>query len=254
MISIVLLGTGNVATHLFNAFQESTVAKVVQVYNRGEKGLTTFKSSAKTTTCLNELIKADVYIIAISDDYISDFSKILPFKNRLIVHTSGSVSMHNLSNNNDRGVFYPLQTFTKDRAVNFKTIPICVESEKAKNQALLLLLANSISENVYEINSVQREALHVSAVFVNNFVNHLYVKAEEICETHQVPFEILKPLIQETAQKITSLPPKDCQTGPAKRNDQEVIKKQVDYLQEDNQKEIYKILTQSILNTNGNKL
>jgi len=114
-------------------------------------------------------------------------------------------------------------------------------------------VAKSISQSVYPINSDQRKALHVAAVFVNNFTNHLYQIGQEICKEHQVPFDVLKPLIQETAQKINTLDPIDVQTGPAKRNDSTTIEAHLEYLNHENQKNIYKILTQSIQN-NGKKL
>ena len=177
----------------------------------------------------------------------------MPFKNRLVVHTSGSVSLDSLNTNNRKGVFYPLQTFTKNKEVDFKSIPICLESENATDYQLLDRVAKSISEKVFTINSEQRKALHVAAVFVNNFTNHLYQLGNEICEEHQVPFEILNALIQETAQKINTLAPENAQTGPAIRNDKLIIEAHQLFLSNSNQSNIYKILTQSIQD-HGKKL
>ena len=137
--------------------------------------------------------------------------------------------------------------------MNFKTIPICLEAENENDFQILSSIASTISDAVYKINSEQRKALHVAAVFVNNFVNHLYQMGHEICENNQVPFEILKPLIQETAHKIKTLSPKDAQTGPAKRNDLKTIEAHQQFLTDENQANVYRILTQSILN-NGKKL
>ena len=250
----MLLGTGNVATHLFNAFQKAKNIDVVQVYNRNKKGLSLFQKHTKTTTHLSKLITADVYIIAISDDAITRFSESLPLKNKLVVHTSGSIPLENLSKHNSQGVFYPLQTFTKGEDIDFLNIPICIEASSAENEKMLVLLAESISENVNLINSKQRKALHIAAVFVNNFVNHLYTIGEDICDTNQVSFDILKPLIQETANKIVNLSPTKCQTGPAKRNDKKVIDSHLLALQSKNKEEIYKLITQSITKKYGNKL
>lgn len=253
MIKVVLLGAGNVASHLTKAFLASDAVELVQVYNRTKKSLKQFENQINTTTNLNDLAKADVYIIAIPDDDISSFSNKLVLKNTLVAHTSGSVAMSSLSKNHRRAVFYPLQTFTKDKDINFKNIPICIEAENEENLSLLEKLASAISEKVYKINSEQRKNLHVAAVFVNNFTNHLYHIGNEICKENNVPFEILAPLIQETASKIEDLSPFEAQTGPAKRDDQQTIAAHLAMLNKE-QQEIYKLITQSITKTYGKKL
>jgi len=254
MINLVILGAGNVATHLFNAFNIAKNTTVVQVYNRSEKSLDYIKKKTNTTTSISELLDADVYLIAVSDDNIGALSKKLLFHNKLVVHTSGSVAMNQIGNNNNTGVFYPLQTFTVRKEVNFKSIPLCIEATKKNDLQLLETIAKSISDNVYHINSKQRKALHIAAVFVNNFVNHLYQKGEEICKENSLSFNILKPLILETAQKAIQLSPEESQTGPAKRNDQEVLEQHLADLHTTTQQEIYTLLTKSIQETYGNKL
>ena len=253
MIKIVLLGTGNVATHLFKAFQNNGNTEVVQVYNRSHKNLERFKT-VNTTTSISKLKKADIYIIAIADDSITELSKKLQLRKKLVVHTSGAMSLKAISSQNKRGVFYPLQTFSATKPVEFKTIPLCIEAEFSEDLIVLKQLASTISNSVYHINSTQRKALHIAAVFVNNFVNHLYQKGEEICLEHNVPFDILKPLIQETAFKVMSLSPEKSQTGPAVRNDKKVIQQHLGDLHTLTQQEIYKLLTKSIQKTHGNKL
>jgi predicted short-subunit dehydrogenase-like oxidoreductase (DUF2520 family) len=158
-----------------------------------------------------------------------------------------------LNNKNRKGVFYPLQSFTKSRAVSFSEIPICIEANNENDYLILKNLAELLSKKVYKINSAQRKSLHISAVFVNNFVNHLYKIGNDICNENEVDFDILKPLILETANKIMTISPHDAQTGPAKRNDSTVINSQLDFLSNHNQKEIYKILTHSI-QQNGKEL
>ncbi|HSN48940.1 MAG TPA: DUF2520 domain-containing protein, partial [Flavobacterium sp.] len=128
-----------------------------------------------------------------------------------------------------------------------------LESENETDFELLRIVAETISKKVYDINSVQRKALHISAVFVNNFVNHLYQIGNEICIENKLPFEVLKPLILETANKVMNLSPREAQTGPAIRNDEQTIAGHLDFLLDENQKKIYKTLTQSIQN-NGKKL
>ena len=249
MIKVILLGSGNVATHLFQAFSKANGVEVVQVFSR-----TVSKDFPETlqTSDYKEIKAADVYIICVSDSAISSVSSQLSFKNRLVVHTSGSSDLNLLDSKNKKGVFYPLQTFTKNKAVDFSEIPICLEAENVSDYNFLEKVAKSISKNIYDISSEQRKALHVSAVFVCNFTNHLYTIGNTICLENNIPFEILQPLIEETAEKIKSLSPSDAQTGPAVRNDQKTIEKHIDFLTNENQKEIYKILTKSI--QNGEKL
>jgi len=246
MISVVILGSGNVASHLTKVFLKTNTVDLVQVYSRKIENIEHLERKTLITDDITNLKNADVYIIAISDDAIEGFSENLDIDDALVVHTSGSVSIDALKGNYEKGVFYPLQTFSKGTKINFKNIPICVESNSSKQLNALKKLANSISKKVYVIDSNQREKLHLGAVFVNNFVNHLYEIGNEICEENNVPFEILQPLIKETAKKITKISPSAAQTGPAKRKDTETIKKHLDQLKK-NQKEIYKIMTDSII-------
>lgn len=253
MIKITIIGSGNVAQHLIDAFAKSNAVEIIQVFSRNQKQISSLLDSCKITNDWNTLAEADLYIIAVSDDAIPSVSSQLPFENRLVVHTSGSAPLTSLNDKNRKGVFYPLQTFTKGKAVDFKTIPFCLETQLENDFVLLEKVAQSISDNVYKIDSQQRKALHVAAVFVNNFTNHLYQLGDDICQENNVPFDILKPLIQETAEKILTLSPKDAQTGPAKRNDVSTITAQESFLSNENQSTIYKILTQSIQN-HGKKL
>lgn len=249
MIKVILLGSGNVATHLFQAFSKANGVEVVQVFSR-----TISKDFPETlqTSDYNEIKAADVYIICVSDSAISSVSSQLSFENRLVVHTSGSTDINVLDSKNRKSVFYPLQTFTKNKSVDFSQIPICIETEVPTDFEIIEKLAKSVSNSVYLINGNQRKALHISAVFVCNFANHLYTIGNTICVENNIPFEILHPLIEETAKKIKSLSPSEAQTGPAVRNDQKTIEKHINFLTNENQKEIYKILTKSI--QNGEKL
>ncbi len=245
MISIVLIGFGNVATHLLRAFSKSSEITVKQVYNRSEIAQNELEDVAFTANISN-LEEADCYIICVSDDAISSVSDQLVFENRFVVHTSGAMSMEKLSNKNRKGVFYPLQSFSKDKSVDFKNIPICIEAVENTDKTILYRLAKNISEQVYEISSDSRAKLHVAAVFVNNFVNYLYTLGKEILDENDLPFDLLKPLITETAHKLTFLEPWEAQTGPAKRNDEKTIQKHLELLTNPAHKEIYKMLTMTI--------
>ncbi|CAM1343753.1 Rossmann-like and DUF2520 domain-containing protein [Tenacibaculum amylolyticum] len=249
MISVVILGSGNVAYHLTKAFLNTENVIVKQLYARSVAQIQEFQHTTSITDDISLLATADVYILAISDNAISEVSSHL--QNKFVVHTSGSVTMNSLQNSGRKGVFYPLQSFSKSKQVNFNTIPFCLEAETTKDYQLLERLAKTIGSKIFSINSLQRSKLHVAAVFVNNFVNHMYTIGNDICDTYDVPFEVLLPLIEETSAKISAISPKDAQTGPAKRNDTETISKHLEMLNE-SQKEVYKLITKSI--QNGEKL
>nr|WP_294936395.1 DUF2520 domain-containing protein [uncultured Flavobacterium sp.] len=251
MITVSIIGSGNVAQHLISVFQQTENVSLKQVFSRKRENISALVSDEKIITQYSDLIPADIFIISVTDDAIAEVSQQLPFKNQLVVHTSGSMSLDALDSKNRKGVFYPLQTFSKSKLIDFKEVPLCLETEKKSDYAVLETLAKAISDKVFRINSEQRQSLHVAAVFSCNFVNHLYQLGSEICEENNVPFEILFPLIQETAEKIKTLSPKEAQTGPAKRNDQKTIEKHLSFLEDENKKTIYQLLTQSIQNHNG---
>lgn len=246
MLKISIIGSGNVAQHLILAFQTLADVEIIQVFSRDKEIVSGIIDSNKIIDDFSKLLPSDLIIIAVSDNAIAEVSTKIPFENQLVVHTSGGTNIDVLNKKHRRGVFYPLQSFSKNKAVDFKNIPICLETENELDYFLLERIAKTISDKIYNINSLQRKSLHISAVFVNNFVNHLYQIGNDICEDNNVNFEILKPLILETANKITAISPKSAQTGPAKRRDSVVIEQHLDFLKNENQENIYKILTQSI--------
>lgn len=251
MISVCILGAGNVATHLYKAFFKADNIVVNQWFNRHLDSIEQFKNQVELVDDLSLLKPADLYILAVSDDAIKDVSQNLPFENRFIVHTSGGLTLHEMDKKNSRGVFYPLQTFSKDFEVDFTQVPICIEAEDKSKRGLLKQLAEGIGSKHYRVNGEQRNALHLAAVFANNFTNQLYRVAHEITESASVDFNILKPLIKETAHKLDALSPYRAQTGPAKRNDKKTIKKHLKLLDNPLHKDIYKLLTKAIQQTHG---
>ncbi|MBJ2124117.1 Rossmann-like and DUF2520 domain-containing protein [Flavobacterium sp. IB48] len=253
MIQITIIGSGNVAQHLIKAFSGSKIVEIKQVFSRKKEALLHLIDSEKIVTDFKALEPADLHIVSVSDNAITEVSNELPFNNQLVVHTSGTSSIELLNPKNRRGVFYPLQTFSKNKTLDYSVVPFCLEAENTADFKLLETIAKSVSTAVYSISSEQRKALHVAAVFVSNFTNHLYQIGHEICEENQVPFAVLKPLIQETADKINTLDPIDAQTGPAIRHDSITTDAHMAFLQDENKKNIYKILTQSIQH-NGKKL
>ncbi|TNJ42485.1 DUF2520 domain-containing protein [Tamlana fucoidanivorans] len=253
MISVVILGAGNVATHFFKALRKSEEASVIQWYNRSLDTIKHFENTVAITNDLAQLKQADVYILAVSDDVVAKLSSQLPFNDRLVVHTSGCVNVSDLDKKHKRGVLYPLQSLSKDAAIDFSNVPICIETLDKKSYPLLKKLAASMGSPTKRVNSPQRRVLHLAAVFVNNFTNQLYRIGHEITESEGAEFDLLKPLILETANKIQTMSPYMAQTGPALRNDKKTINVHLKLLNNPQHKDIYNLLTDAIQQTHGRK-
>ena len=236
MIRVSIIGSGNVAQHLIQAFSKTTEIELVQVYSRKPDVIATNSTSTKIISDFIALLPVDLIIIAVTDSAISEVSKQIPLQNQLVVHTSGSMTMEVLDDKNRKGVFYPLQTFSKAKEVDFGSIPIFLEAQNDSDYKILEIAAQSVSNSVKKINSKQRKALHIAAVFVSNFTNHLYQIGYDICLENELPFDALKPLILETANKIKTLSPTEAQTGPAKRKDNQTINAHLAFLTDKNQK------------------
>ena len=255
---IVLLGAGNVGFHLGKKMNEVGLS-VIQIYSRKlstAKRLGKITGSAVTHKISEILPQADLYILAVPDSAIekiaAELSEVIPAK-KLVVHTSGATPSTVLKPYfKNYGIFYPLQTFSIARSVDFTNLPICVDSNLKKNRQLLFDLALQISDNVNFINDRERAILHVAAVFVNNFSNNLFTIGEKITSQENLSFDILKPLIQETVDKIKNHSSAKMQTGPAKRNDQITIQRHLDYLEKNFPEfvAVYQTMTRSILDEN----
>lgn len=254
MISVVLIGTGNVAQNMFHAFLEAPNVVVEEVVGRRVNALDFVMGKAKFTTDFNQIPKADVYILAVSDDAITEVSKELSYLKGLVVHTSGGIPMDILHIHNRYGVFYPLQTFTKGKIISFESIPMGIEANTKEGLEILETLGSAISTRVTKISTEQRNILHVAAVFVNNFTNYMYTVGEEICAENSLDFNLLKPLIKETAAKLDDYSPLEAQTGPAKRGDQQTLHNHLTILKKANQRELYILLSNEIKRRHGEKL
>jgi predicted short-subunit dehydrogenase-like oxidoreductase (DUF2520 family) len=253
-MSVVFIGTGNVASNLASAFKK---AGFDQLHIHGRTEQTAKNLAEKLNASFSSEMKdippnSLLYIISVSDDAIPELSKdpILKdtIENNLVVHTAGSIPMDILNNLSDNyGVFYPLQTFSKFKPIDFKHIPLCLEASTGFNYDKLSKYAFKISEDVRRINSEQRKYLHLAAVFANNFTNRMFSIAEEILAKEQIPFDILLPLLKETVDKVQNNDPSKVQTGPAIRNDLSVMEKHVELLKENrNLKELYLLISQNI--------
>ena len=249
-LNFCFIGAGNLATNLSKALQKKGF-NIVQVFSLTEQSAKALAEilKVKYTTSVNEIDKnADVYFIAINDSAVSDVLAKINFNNKLVVHCSGSLPLRAIEGFSENiGVFYPLQTFSKNREVDFNDIPVFIESNSAKNQKLLLQIAKTVSKSVTVADSETRKILHISAVFACNFVNHFYTIAAEILKTKNIPFDVLKPLITETAQKVQSTSPENAQTGPAVRFDENIIKAHIQELRNfEDYRQLYMSVSKSI--------
>jgi len=249
-LNFCFIGAGNLATHLSKAFQNKGF-DISQVYSRTELSAKELaeKLAANYVTLADEIdLNADIYFVALKDSAVDEVLSQINFGNKLVVHCSGSLPLSALRKYAENiGVFYPLQTFSKSRDVDFKEIPVFIESNSAKNEKVLLQLAREISDSVSVIDSDKRKTLHISAVFACNFVNYFYSIAAEILKSKDIPFDVLKPLIVETAGKVLEIHPEKAQTGPAVRFDENIINA---HLQELNNfgeyRQLYKSISKSI--------
>ena len=254
-LNIVIIGAGNVAWHLAKELQKKE-QKIIQVYNRSVEPAISLSHRLKCdfTTRIEDINqKADLYILTVKDSIIEEVSELINIKNKLIVHTSGAVEQDVIKHKR-RGVFYPLQTFSKEKKLNFKNIPFCIEALTSEDYSTLMRLATLLSPKVYNIDSNQRKVLHVAAVFACNFSNYMYMISDEILSDNNIPLDILYPLIKETATKITKHKPKDVQTGPAVREDKSVIEEHLNFLKNGKNYDIYKLLSKNIIDKNKDEL
>jgi predicted short-subunit dehydrogenase-like oxidoreductase (DUF2520 family) len=230
----VMIGAGNVAVHLSKAFREKGIP-VVQIYSRSETSAAALAGMLDTdyTTSVKELRRdAELYIMAVSDDAVPEILSTLPLTEPLIVHTAGSVPMNVFEGKmRNYGVLYPLQSFSRQHAVDLSEVPVFLEANTPANLKTLQSLAGKIFSKIYQATSDHRLLLHVAAVFASNFTNSLYEVAAQLLQKTGLDFDVLCPLVTETARKaVASGHPAHVQTGPAKRNDQNVLRRHMELL------------------------
>jgi len=251
IVKIVIIGAGNLGTHLGLEFFRAGI-EILQVYDRtpeiGKKLAGRIDAEYVSDPCKISN-NADLYILSVSDSAIDKIAKKIKLKNKQIVHCSGTVPMGILKTTSSNfGVFYPLQTFTRDKPVRFKKIPVCIEANSKSGEQRLIDLGKRISLNVQVVNSKQRRILHLTAVFANNFTNFMYAIAEDLLQQNGIPFSLLIPLIEQTTINVNRGAAFRHQTGPAIREDfivtgkhKQLLMKYPEYL------EIYELLNKNIL-------
>ena len=253
---ISFIGSGNLAFHLAPALDNAGYA-VGEVYSQNIKNAEALIErlyQAETKASLDfSTSKSKVFVLCVTDDAIENVAReiVLP-EQAILIHTSGSQDLDVLSFAAipNIGVFYPLQTFTKGKNMDFKEIPIFIESPVPEVSSFLEKMGKSISQKVHKINSHDRLALHVAAVFASNFSNHMVTIAQDVMHQNNLSFEWLKPLIIETISKGIYLGPENAQTGPAKRGDLKILDRHNEFLKEDKElAQLYQNISQHILDT-----
>jgi predicted short-subunit dehydrogenase-like oxidoreductase (DUF2520 family) len=249
-LRVILIGSGNVASNIGHALLAADT-EIVQVYSRkaGNAKALAKKLKAKAISDLSKIDKHPaLIIIAVKDDAIEGVAKKLKLNDGIVVHTSGSVSIDVLKKFSQYGVLYPLQTFSKNRLADFSNVPMCLEGSDISTLKSLMNIAETLSECVYHLDTKQRQAAHLAAVFANNFTNHMYTIAEELLNENKLPFDLIRPLIDETAVKVMDDFPRNTQTGPAARKDTKVMTRQMAMLKKDPElKKLYNEISASII-------
>ena len=248
---IVLVGAGGLGTNLGLALHEA-----------GHDVLAVFSRTMEHARMLAERIgsqptddicalpnEADLFIVSVKDAVLTDVVQQLMQgrEEQYFAHTAGSMSL-TLFQGMARhyGVFYPMQSFSKERRINFSEVPVFLEASDAQTLTQLKALSATLTPHVYELSTDKRRSLHLAAVFACNFANHCYALSAEILQQHGLPFNVMLPLIDETARKVHHLSPLEAQTGPAVRYDLNVISKQQQLLDDPDMRELYERLSKSI--------
>ena len=253
-LHVTIIGAGNLAWHLAPALDNCGYA-VNEVYSRESKRADTLVKRLYQAASAGDLDFSDsnsrLFIVCIPDDAIEEVVKeiVLPDEHAILIHTSGSIPIQVLeyAATQHIGVFYPLQTFSKNRKANFSEIPVLIEASDLSTEKVLIRIAKSISNNVKRVSSTDRKAIHVAAVFACNFTNHMFTLSKAILDDEGFDFELLKPLIIETINKSLEIGPENAQTGPARREDFQTMDSHFDYLEDSAVQEIYRVISQNII-------
>lgn len=252
MLKVTLIGAGNLATQLGKSLKKAGVI-ISQVYSRTEDSARTLGEllEAEWLTDIKALRdEADIYIFSVKDSVLCELiSEVCKGReDKLFLHTAGSMPMSCFEGKALRyGVFYPMQTFSKTKDVDFERIPVFIEGNSIETEDVIRSLANKLTQRVIRLSSAERKYLHLAAVWACNFTNYCYTVASDILGEHGIPFDVMLPLINETTEKIQKISPKEAQTGPAVRGDRNVMSKQLELMNgKEDLQELYKMLSKGI--------
>lgn len=255
---VTILGAGNVASALAEAIESTGAGEIRQVYSRNldhAAELCSRLRSARPIDSVADLsLDDDIYIVSLADDAVEKVIPRIPRNNKIWVHTSGSLDMDVLSAVSERiGVFYPLQTFSRDRKVDLSKVTLFTEGSTREVEDEIINFGSKIFKSIIHADSLTRSRMHVAAVFACNFTNYMWTIAYDLLAKHGIPFDVLSPLLHETLEKALTLPPRDGQTGPARRGDTRIIEAHASSLTPELE-EIYRLLSGNIFKEyNGDK-
>lgn len=252
IMKIILIGAGRLATNLAKALLK-TGHDILQVYSRTEKSATELADiagAAPVTELSRVRDDADLYILSVKDSALAELIPSLCHgkETKVFVHTAGSIPMDIFEGMAlHYGVLYPMQTFSKEKEVDFSVIPCFIEGNDEFSEGVIAALAHDLSQSVFKLSSEDRKYLHLAAVFACNFANHCFAISHDLLAKHGIPFDVMLPLIDETAGKVHTLTPAGAQTGPAVRYDENVIRTQMELLRDNPLfRDIYERMSMSI--------
>ena len=247
MIRICLIGAGNVAIALAKEILKNDALSLVQLICRDQNRVPNNLCHFPISNNFNTLSDCDFVLIAVSDNAIHEVSQKIPLSNAIVVHTSGASSIDLLNKHSKRGVMYPLQTFSQNRRLHWKEIPLLLEGNNTDVKDKLEKLSKMLTNVVTHAKEEERLNMHLAAVVVNNFTNHLYVEVDNFCKSKNLGFDMLIPLIKETTRKLSSLDPRNSQTGPASRGDLQTIERHKSISMSNELADIYLFFTSQLL-------
>ncbi len=246
----MLIGAGNVAHHIGKRFVECgfLISYIISRNIKNANKLTEIVGGEALDKIPSIINSVDLIVISVNDSEYQDIiQKINPDSSILVLHTSGSIGINVFEGKNfDYGVLYPFQTFSKNREIDFAKVPMFLEAKNEETFRKIEIIASKISEKVLKVNSLERSYIHLAGVFACNFVNHLLVEANDILVKQNIDFSVLNPLLLETINKAMEISPMKAQTGPAVRNDENVIEKHLNLLENETQKELYLMMSNLI--------
>lgn len=252
-MKIVFVGAGNVATHLATELYRNSF-DVIQVYSRTMESASVLAQEVHAVPITDIALidnSADLYVFSLKDSVLEEIISQIPSNNGLWIHTAGSLSIDIFHKYASRyGVLYPFQTFSKGREIDWQKVPVFIEANKSEDINILRNIAEKISGKVAELSSQDRKYVHLTGVFACNFTNHMYALSKQFLNQVNLPFEVSLSLIDETAAKVHELNPEEAQTGPAVRYDENIINKHLDLIDDENIRQIYKLISENIYKTN----
>lgn len=257
-MKVVFIGAGNVATHMATAMSACGF-NVIQIYSRTDESARILASKiGESTTYTNQISNinpnADIYIFSLKDSVLQEIASSITPNSGIWVHTAGSMPLEIFEGLNQHyGVIYPLQTFSKNKPLDWSNVPIFLEASDQKTLDILYGVALQISSKVYELSSEKRKYVHLTGVFACNFTNYMYSVSADILKKADLPFDVALPLIEETCNKVHTLSPIEAQTGPAVRYDENVMKKHLNLIDDEQLKELYRLMSEKIYENHKNR-